>query len=544
MKKTALSLALSLSLTLMPVSATPAIQWLPSDLTPVGTTQAESYATPTFQQGLMVVSRQVQGETRYGYIDRQGTLVIDTQFLQAKPFSADLPLAPASILVTEVIQDEAGEEVEISRPLYGYIDQTGEFVLPPTYVDAYPFSQDLAPISSDGTTWGYINPEGEEIIPQDYHWAHDFSQGYAVVQQGDHYGLIDTQGEIILPIDRDGLGAPGDILFPAQDRAQFGFINLEGKTVVPFNYSSVGYFSQELALVEKSGKWSYVDTLGNQLTPLIYDQAHHFSQGLAWVAQDGTYQYIDTSGTVVLDGLEDFTEVTSFVDGYARGKQSFLYGFLDKTGTTILPYQYKDAIPVSQGTGLVYNGTTWGTFTPTPRTNPWAETFVSQASDLEMIPYHLQGIDLTAAMDRTQFVALTIRLFDLLNQDSPQDFPALAQNPFQDTRDLSVRRAQQLGITTGLSQNVFGAYHTLTREQAATMLTVLYTHLTQEELGEPQSPPFADHDDISPWAQDSVYFLAEKGILTGIGNNLFDPSASISAESALVMTLAMNNLLA
>jgi hypothetical protein len=46
---------------------------------------------------------------------------------------------------------------------------------------------------------------------------------------------------------------------------------------------------------------------------------------------------------------------------------------------------------------------------------------------------------------------------------------------------------------------------------------------------------FVDFDDdkyISNWAKESVYFMAAKGIILGIGNNLFAPRAVTDVQEA------------
>ena len=43
---------------------------------------------------------------------------------------------------------------------------------------------------------------------------------------------------------------------------------------------------------------------------------------------------------------------------------------------------------------------------------------------------------------------------------------------------------------------------------------------------------FADDDQISEYAKPSVYFLVKYGVLSGVGNNMFDPKNSTPAQEA------------
>lgn len=75
----------------------------------------------------------------------------------------------------------------------------------------------------------------------------------------------------------------------------------------------------------------------------------------------------------------------------------------------------------------------------------------------------------------------------------------------------------------------------LNREQAATILTRVFkkvnlpgwTWTTDAEfmLDYGAVEPFADHEQISGWARESVYFMAANAIITGIGLGLFTPRA-------------------
>lgn len=67
---------------------------------------------------------------------------------------------------------------------YGFIDDTGEMVIPPTYGNARSFSEGLAPVKIGITTmskWCFINETGEVVIPKKYSNAYSFINGEALV---------------------------------------------------------------------------------------------------------------------------------------------------------------------------------------------------------------------------------------------------------------------------------------------------------------------------------------------------------------------------
>jgi hypothetical protein len=117
-----------------------------------------------------------------------------------------------------------------------------------------------------------------------------------------------------------------------------------------------------------------------------------------------------------------------------------------------------------------------------------------------------------------------------------------ATNPYRDTQDPEVLKAYNAGITAGVSADSFAPTVVLNREQAATMLTRVFKKAfvdgwTLEDDGKftfnyTAPPKFADDAKISDWAKPSVYFMNAHGVIAGVGNNMFAPKATTSAEEA------------
>ncbi|MFN8114970.1 MAG: WG repeat-containing protein [Bacteroidia bacterium] len=166
---------------------------------------------------------------KYGYINRKGELTVVPQFSEANPFSTGY----ATVAVT--YYDDNNKEIK----RYGLIDTLGNFVLAPKYLwlsnysegfvifndgglksgfmdlngnvlikpifnRAYPFSNGLACVHSNGKC-GYINTKGEIVIEQNFTWGTPFKNGVATVTtKDDLYGLINEEGKFVFgPIKKD-----------------------------------------------------------------------------------------------------------------------------------------------------------------------------------------------------------------------------------------------------------------------------------------------------------------------------------------------------
>ena len=174
----------------------------------------------------------------------------------------------------------------------------------------------------------------------------------------------------------------------------------------------------------------------------------------------------------------------------------------------------------------------------------WALPELAQASSLGLIPAVLEGADLTKPITRAEFAAVCVRVYEALSGKKAE---ASTDNPFTDTNDEEVLKALSVGITNGTSDTTFSPDVLLNREQAATMLTRVYkkvifdgwTLKTDGDFDEQfrgmfeYPDKFADDENISGWAKDSVYFMAANQIINGIGNNRFAPKAVTEAEKAV-----------
>ncbi|MDY3929429.1 MAG: S-layer homology domain-containing protein [Clostridia bacterium] len=191
------------------------------------------------------------------------------------------------------------------------------------------------------------------------------------------------------------------------------------------------------------------------------------------------------------------------------------------------------------------------------KASDWAKEELKKAEEMDLIPEALLTEDLTADITRAEFAAVSVKLYEKISGETAE----AAENSFTDTDDEYVLKAYNLGITTGTSETEFSPKNLLNREQAASMLTRVYKKVTLKDWSidkdadftlEYEKPEkFSDDELISDWAVDSVYFMASKGIIKGIGDNKFAPKniteeekasgyANASREQAIIMAVRMD----
>ena len=97
----------------------------------------------------------------------------------------------------------------------------------------------------------------------------------------------------------------------------------------------------------------------------------------------------------------------------------------------------------------------------------WAIEEMDKAEIYNLIPEALKGKDMTKLINRQEFAALSVRLYENLTETTVH----ATADPFVDVDDEDVSKAYFLGITKGMSENEFSPDRDISRQEVATMLT-------------------------------------------------------------------------
>ncbi len=297
---------------------------------------------------------------RWGYLDRQGRVVIEPQFGYAGPFRFGRAYAGSKII------DQRGEMV-VGIPSYvrsvilcedcfwfsiegvrepdqwGLMDYSGKVLIEETYSDVRPFSNGLAAVNRgaqwqfpghlEGGKWGFVNRDGKEIIPLRYHRVDDFSEGMAVVETA----MTDA----------------ADDPFPDTKKE---IIDANGKVQFVVDGTCWGGFSNGLLAVLSGEQTSYVDRNGTEKFRVQGD-GNEFSDGLAVIyvgASDKSV--IDQAGEVVFQ-IKNEASLKEFHEGlasYHDGKNG--YGYMDRAGKLVIGPKYNESTDFKNGVTAVHRG--------------------------------------------------------------------------------------------------------------------------------------------------------------------------------------------
>jgi hypothetical protein len=155
-------------------------------------------------------------------------------------------------------------------------------------------------------------------------------------------------------------------LFRFEEKGKAGFIDEKGKVVIPPKFD-VGWFAEEdfveeLSPARRGENWGFIDVTADWVIPPTYWRVQPFSEGLAAVTrfEGNRFQtaYIDKRGATAIKLLDGFMEAGLFSEGLAAVRENGSVsvgklGYIDRSGTTVIPYQFADGGPFHEGLAAV-----------------------------------------------------------------------------------------------------------------------------------------------------------------------------------------------
>lgn len=182
-------------------------------------------------------------------------------------------------------------------------------------------------------------------------------------------------------------------------------------------------------------------------------------------------------------------------------------------------------------------------------TSEWATDEVYEAYQNNLIPDEMLNDILYDTITREEFTAIAIKLYENIIGEIP--YADIYDIPFTDCNYESeyiayIATAYTLGITKGTSQTTFSPYENISREQLATMLHRVIKLAGIDDIYDfdvNNVRKFYDDSEISDYARESVYFMAEYGIVKGVDGAHFAPLDTATKEQSILISVrCANNL--
>lgn len=225
------------------------------------------------------------------FIDEKGELIAPIEFDGTEAFSENL----GAVMKFEYLEDGT----ILDR--WGFMDRNGNVVIDLQYLDCGSFSEGLAAIKTEDG-WGYIDQSGRIVIEPQYKWAGFFVDGKTFVTEFDENKtwVIDRNGnkEKLVSEGKSVTYAPyseGKIVYQLPQEDWGPGDDISGTTYFDMN-GEIPVYEKRVRVSESEGisviydyfedKRFYVDEDGAQCISDVYDKADPFLDGYAVVANE------------------------------------------------------------------------------------------------------------------------------------------------------------------------------------------------------------------------------------------------------------------
>ena len=281
----------------------------------------DAFKSPTpFKGG--VAFAQTRKNREYGLVNTDGDFIVKPQFERVSPFNKH-GVAIVEANSRSALIDLSGEMV--TKPEFARIDsfscgwaaaQTMEKTvllhysgrvrdIAQDYTLIEPFNDGVARVTREAL-YGYLDTSGNEIMPCELSKARAFSEGQAFIQRkGFGTQCIDTKGKVLFSI-RGWIShdyKEGKAIL-RKDRQSF-YINKQGQILFDQGFRRALPFKNGIGRVKIDKRWAVINEFGQMLNSPKFVRIKTFNCNTTVVKRSGSYGLFDEEGNVVLDVMYD-----------------------------------------------------------------------------------------------------------------------------------------------------------------------------------------------------------------------------------------------
>lgn len=203
------------------------------------------------------------------------------------------------------------------------------------------FSEGLAPYRSMNKKFGFINESGEVVIPATHESVGYFSAGLAWAKNVERkVGFIDKTGKIVIA-QKYNMVKDFDVIakrtLASTESGQL-YLTTTGEEITVAEATKLGDFNNGFAYAFKGELVGFVDPSGKWIVDASYDKVHGFENGYARVRKNGLWGFVNTKGEVAI--TPDFQDIENFRNGFAPVMIGTKWGLIDTSGKMAFEPKY------------------------------------------------------------------------------------------------------------------------------------------------------------------------------------------------------------
>jgi hypothetical protein len=253
----------------------------------------------SFKEGRAVFSSiNTQGKWLYGYISRQGKIVIPSKYEMAGDFKNG----------KAVVKLEGGD--------YAIIDASGVILQKFKYAFVGDIGDGLLAFKeNEGDKFGYIDETSNVVIPAQFTSASPFKSERAIVNTSDNYlnkyGVIDKKGSFIISPKYNNIELLGENLVSVGIAinkkkpyigSRYAVVDINGKFLTDFIYYGVSNYKNKLASAYDSSRTFFINKTGKKVAnlPIINGAGTlSFVGDIIKAEIDNRIAYLDKAGAII-----------------------------------------------------------------------------------------------------------------------------------------------------------------------------------------------------------------------------------------------------
>lgn len=281
---------------------------------------------------------------------------------------------------------------------FGYMDYSGNIIIPAVYEQLGFFKEGLAFAVKDGL-YGYIDKGNRIIVPFQFEAGSDFENGRAIVEKKGKAGMIDRSGNVIFPFEFQDLGQISEGLVYGLKDSLYAYYDNNYNVRIPERFVEAYEFSNGIAKVQVGDYQAYIDQFGSYMVAAGYPKISFYNDSLlvftdeeselegiirknfhivvpaqfdvigqlsldrALVVKDEMIGYLDGKGNIIIqpqfDVFPNYLKRGQFNSNLAVIKLKGKFGIIDKSGKIVIPATYSEIGDISSLIAFT-KGKGWG----------------------------------------------------------------------------------------------------------------------------------------------------------------------------------------
>lgn len=239
-----------------------------------------------------------------------------------------------------------------------FIDKGDNVILQLDYEGVSDFAEGLALVMRNGKC-GYIDISGNEVIPCIYEKARLFNNGVAPVKN-DKWVFIDKLGNVVskeLERDYDEVEMTESRLWRVYYSGKYGLVDMDGQEILPCIYKYIYKLADGVWRADLDYPYErcslLIDDAGNQLSSNKYDGIHSWerNQGVIVAHLNGKDGLIDIRGHDIVPCI--YEHISSLDGGMWKVRLNDKFGIMGNDGKIVIPCLYDDISKLSHSTKLI-----------------------------------------------------------------------------------------------------------------------------------------------------------------------------------------------